>query len=118
VATQTVAAFYALASVFIGPFIVFGLGGHVSGFDCSDLSWGDATLAERDAVYQGLRSDVVLATVLMLVVGLAIIVALVIQRAHITKPRLLVLVTAVVTMMAGYASILALSNWLWSCTNL
>lgn len=48
------------------PFILFGLGFHVSGFDCADASWSDnVTLSERDAVYRNLGRNVRVALVLV-----------------------------------------------------
>ncbi len=63
--------YVALALVAL-PFIVFGVGFHVSGFDCADASWADnVTLAERDSIYRDLGRNV--RFVLVLVAALAVI---------------------------------------------
>lgn len=52
---KSLSALYVGVAILALPFIVFGLGFHVSGFDCSDGSWADSiTLAERDLVYRSL----------------------------------------------------------------
>lgn len=107
---------YAIASIFIGPFIVFFLGSsHPSGWDCADPSWGNSvSLAEREAIYEQGSRLMGPAAILMLLVGVLILSALffyTMRSRAISKailPSLLVLL-----MMLGYGLIILLATSSW-----
>lgn len=111
---ERIAYLYAAASVFLGPLIAFGLGGHRSGFDCTDGSWGDLPMADRHAIYVDLKARVMPATIFMVIVGGLVLVWL--ARSH-RGWRSVPAALLCVFMLCGYGFILLMATafGMWSC---
>lgn len=109
------AKIYAIASVFIGPAIVFLLSGnHPSGWDCTDSTWSDnISIIEREAIYEHGSRLMGPAAIVMLLVGAVLFATLVYLGEKKRTTKTMFSACLVLIMMLGYGSIILLATSRW-----
>lgn len=110
---------YAIASVFIGPALVFFSSKHPSGWDCYDSSWyvdGAKTIpvAQRELIYQHDARFMAPVATIMTILGI-LLLCNVLYRAAKAKQLLQAIVpaTLIVFMLLGYGMIIAVATSGW-----
>lgn len=110
---KSLALVYSIISIFIGPGIVlYALGRGKVGTDCSDSSWLSVSSAAKDAYYADAAIIMVLASMIMLILGVFLVLRLLKERQ---KRKAFPWVSLVVVMMLGYTLIHTYANS-WNCT--